>query len=118
MPAEEYVAMVSGPLVLGDPCLRTQHFLGASKLRKISPDTIEACHQLRVPHHRYKDASMKEVIMKGHALSTNTHWYRLIDGEWKFAGLCPEIRWGEEQFDQIFAEGRSEMSAEKSQTSL
>ena len=44
--------------------------------------------------------------MKGHAHSTNQHWYKKVDGEWKFAGLNPDIRWGEYDFDKIFAAGR------------
>lgn len=44
--------------------------------------------------------------MKGHAHSTNQHWYKKIDGEWKFAGLNPEIRWSEFDFDKVFQEGR------------
>ena len=44
--------------------------------------------------------------MKGHAHSTNQHWYKKVDGEWKFAGLNPEIRWSEFDFDKVFEEGR------------
>ena len=44
--------------------------------------------------------------MKGHAHSTNKHWYRKVDGEWKFAGLSPDIRWFEYDFDKVFEEGR------------
>jgi hypothetical protein len=50
--------------------------------------------------------------MKGHAHSHNTHWYKKIEGEWKFAGLNPNIRWGEYDFDGIFAKGREELSTE------
>jgi hypothetical protein len=34
------------------------------------------------------------------------HWYRKVGGEWKFAGLAPEIRWCEYDFDKVFEEGR------------
>ena len=38
--------------------------------------------------------------------------YKKEDGVWKFAGLSPDIRWGEYDFDQIFAEGRDEHGEE------
>jgi scytalone dehydratase len=59
-----------------------------------------------VPHQVYKDESLKEVVVKGHAHSMNQHWYRKIDGVWKFAGLNPTIRWSEYDFDKVFASGR------------
>ena len=106
MPAEEYVAMASDPLVLGDPLLKTQHFIGASRWEKVSDTEAVGWHQLRVPHQRYTDESRMEIAVKGHAHGTNQHWYCKIDGVWKFAGLAPEIRWGEFDFDKVFASGR------------
>jgi scytalone dehydratase len=32
-----------------------------------------------------------------------------VNGVWKFAGLNPDIRWAEYDFDKVFAEGRDEM---------
>lgn len=61
---------------------------------------------MRVPHQRYTDESRTEVAVKGHAHGTNQHWYRKIDGVWKFAGLAPEIKWGEFDFDKVFERGR------------
>lgn len=61
---------------------------------------------MRVPHQRYTDESKTEVAVKGHAHGTNQHWYRKIDGVWKFAGLAPEIKWGEFDFDKVFERGR------------
>lgn len=98
--------MASDPHVLGDKTLKTQHFCGASKWEKVSDDEIIGWHQLRVPHQRYTDETMTTVLMKGHAHSTNQHWYKKIDGVWKFAGLNPDIRWGEYDFDKIFEAGR------------
>ncbi|KAI1772554.1 Scytalone dehydratase [Hypoxylon cercidicola] len=106
MPAEEYVAMVSSPAVLGDPLLKTQHFIGGTKWEKISDTEVQGTHQLRVPHQRYTDATRTKVAVKGHAHSTNYHIYRKIDGVWKFAGLNPDIRWSEYDFDKMFASGR------------
>ncbi|KAI1144323.1 Scytalone dehydratase [Hypoxylon sp. FL0543] len=108
MPAEEFIAMVSNPSVLGDPLLKTQHFIGGSKWEKISDTEVVGTHQLRVPHQRYTDATRSNVAVKGHAHSTNVHWYRKVDGVWKFAGLNPDIRWSEYDFDKVFAGGREE----------
>jgi scytalone dehydratase len=60
---------------------------------------------------------MKEVVMKGHAHSFNLHWYKKVNGVWKFAGLCPDIRWGEYDFDRIFEAGREEMGEENGMSS-
>lgn len=106
LPAGEYVAMASDPHVLGDPLLKTQHFIGSSKWEKVSDTEAVGWHQLRVPHQRYTDESRTEIAVKGHAHGSNQHWYRKIDGVWKFAGLAPIIRWGEFDFDKVFASGR------------
>jgi len=55
---------------------------------------------------------MAEVVVKGHAHSFNTHWYKKVEGVWKFAGLNPEIRWSEYDFDKVFAAGRDELGEE------
>ena len=106
MPAKEFIAMASDPKVLGSKKLKTQHFIGGTKWEKVSDDEIIGWHQLRVPHQVYTDESLKEVKVKGHAHSTNQHWYKKVDGVWKFAGLNPDIRWSEFDFDKVFAEGR------------
>jgi len=113
MPAEEYLAMISDKNVLGNPVLRTQHFVGATKWEKVSDTEVIGYHQLRVPHQVYSDETLSEVKVKGHAHSTNTHWYRKVDGVWKFAGLCPDIRWCEYDFDKVFAAGRDEFAEAK-----
>ena len=106
MPAEEFVQMASDPHVLGDPSLKTQHFIGGTRWEKVSYTDAIGYHQLRVPHQKYTDASCKEVAVKGHAHSFNKHWYKKVDGVWKFAGLAPEIRWFEYDFDKVFQSGR------------
>lgn len=98
--------MASDPHVLGDPSLKTQHFIGGTRWEKVSYTDAIGHHQLRVPHQKYTDASCKEVVVKGHAHSFNKHWYKKIDGVWKFAGLAPEIRWFEYDFDKVFQSGR------------
>lgn len=106
LPADEYVAMASDPHVLGDPLLKTQHFIGSSKWEKVSDTEAIGWHQLRVPHQRYADETRTAVAVKGHAHGTNQHWYRKVDGKWKFAGLAVEIKWGEFDLDKVFASGR------------
>ena len=106
MPAEEFVKMASDPHVLGDPSLKTQHFIGGTRWEKVSYTDAIGYHQLRVPHQKYTDASCKEVVVKGHAHSFNKHWYKKVNGVWKFAGLAPEIRWFEYDFDKVFQSGR------------
>lgn len=106
MPASDFLAMISSPSVLGDPTLKTQHFCGASKWEMVSPTEVVGWHQLRVPHQKYTDKTLTTVAVKGHAHSTNKHWYRKLDGVWKFAGLAPDIKWFEYDFDKVFAGGR------------
>lgn len=105
--------MISDKSVLGNPLLKTQHFIGGTRWEKVSDTEVIGHHQLRVPHQVYTDSTMTEVRVKGHAYSYNKHWYRKVDGEWKFAGLCPDIRWFEDQFDQVFADGRDAFGDDK-----
>lgn len=112
MPAEEFIAMISDKAVLGNPLLRTQHFVGGSRWEKVSDTEVIGHHQLRVPHQVYTDATLKEVKVKGHAHSYNMHWYRKVDGVWKFAGLNPDIRWSEYEFEKVFADGRENFGEE------
>ncbi|RMZ78050.1 hypothetical protein DV737_g4012, partial [Chaetothyriales sp. CBS 132003] len=109
MPAADFIAMISSSQVLGDKTLKTQHFCGASKFEKVADDEIIGWHQLYVPHQRYTDETLSKVLLMGHAHSTNQHWYKKVDGVWKFAGLNPDIRWFEHDFDKVFAEGRENL---------
>ncbi|KKY32157.1 putative scytalone dehydratase [Diaporthe ampelina] len=113
MPAEEFIAMISDKAVLGNPLLRTQHFVGGSRWEKVSDTEVVGHHQLRVPHQVYTDATLSEVKVKGHAHSYNMHWYRKVDGVWKFAGLSPDIRWSEYEFEKVFADGRDNFGGEE-----
>ena len=92
--------------MLGDPLLKTQHFIGSSKWEKVSDTEVIGWHQLRVPHQRYTDETKTQVAVKGHAHGTNQHWYKKVDGKWKFAGLAVEIKWAEFDLDKVFASGR------------
>ncbi|KAJ5399599.1 Scytalone dehydratase [Penicillium sp. CMV-2018d] len=55
-----------------------------------------------VPHQKYGDDALSEVLVKGHAHGNATIQYRRVEGEWKFAGLEPDIRWKEHDVDGIF----------------
>ncbi|OAA38477.1 Scytalone dehydratase [Beauveria brongniartii RCEF 3172] len=55
MPADDFIAMVSDADFLGDPCVKTQHLLGASRWERISETEIIGHHQLRAAHQsRYQ----------------------------------------------------------------
>ncbi|GIJ86547.1 dehydratase AgnL8 [Aspergillus pseudoviridinutans] len=101
MPRDEFILMASDPRCLGNE----QHLVRLSKWEKVSDDQIVGQHQLRVVHQRYTDDSLKEVAVKGHAPGTATTWYTKVEGEWKFAGVCPKISWTEFDYDQVFADG-------------
>lgn len=116
MPARDFVTMVSSPSVLGNPLLKTQHFIGGTRWEKVSATEIVGWHQLRVPHQRYADASLTAIAVKGHAHSTNQHWYRKVGDVWLFAGLNPDIRWGEFDFEKVFEEGRELFGAGQGET--
>ncbi|KAL4987327.1 Scytalone dehydratase [Aspergillus falconensis] len=102
MPAADFLAMVSNERVLGNQRLKTQHFVGATKWAQNSEDEIVGYHQMRVAHQKYADDDLKEVIVKGHAHGKGTIWYRKVDGEWRFAGIQPDIRWSEYDHDKIW----------------
>jgi scytalone dehydratase len=106
MPAEEYIQMISSHSVLGNPLLKTQHFVGGTRWEKVSDTEVIGWHQLRVPHQRYTDSTMTRVAVEGTAHSENKHWYKKVNGVWKFAGLCPEIRFFSGNFDKVFENGR------------
>ncbi len=55
---------------------------------------------------------MREVAVKGHAHGTATVWYRRVavwGHEWKFAGVCPHIRWSEFDYDKVFEQGKEQL---------
>lgn len=74
MPADEYVAMISLPAVLGQPLLTTQYFVGASKRHQASDTEVIGWHQLRVPHQRCTDDTKTDIAVKGDAHGSIQHW--------------------------------------------
>lgn len=103
IPAADFIQMASNPHFLGNPRIRTQHFVGgAKKWTKKSETEMVGEHQMRVAHQKYEDEEQTHVSLKGHAHGTATIIYRKIDGVWKLAGVEPAIRWSEYDYDKIF----------------
>lgn len=102
MPAEEYLKMVTDEDFLGDPTIKTQHLLGATWWEKISESEVIGHHQLRAAHQVYMGPDLQTVKLRGHSHATNEHYYCKVDGVWKFAGLKPNVRWNEHQFEEVF----------------
>lgn len=102
MSAEDFVKMISDPGFLGDPLVKTQHLLGATWWERVSADEVIGHHQLRAAHNRFTGPDMQRLDRRGHGHATNEHFYRRVDGVWKFAGLRPTVRWNEYDFDKIF----------------
>lgn len=105
MAAAEFVGMASSPKFLGNARIKTQHFIGGAAkwaFSGSSGDEITGMHQMRVAHQKYKDDELTEVLRKGHAHGKATVQYRRVEGVWKFAGLTPDIRWSEHEYDLIF----------------
>ena len=104
MPAEQFVAMASNEKFLGNRRIKTQHFIGAGKWVHTGEGEITGYHQMRVAHQKYKDDKLTAVLCSGHAHGKATVQYRKVGGVWKFAGLGPDIRWTENEYDKIFQE--------------
>ena len=102
MPAESFVEMVSSDGFLGDPLVKTQHLLGATEWEHISETEVVGHHQLRAAHLRFTDVTMQRVDRRGHSHATNEHFYKKINGVWKFACLRPTVRFNEYDFEKIF----------------
>lgn len=102
MPAEQFIGIASNEHFLGNGRIKTQHFIGAGKWVQSTEDEITSYHQMRVAHQRYKDESLAEVLYQGHAHGKAIVHYRKVDGIWKFAGIEPDIRWAEHDYEKIF----------------
>jgi len=105
MPLDDYITMCSNSKFLGDPCTMTQHLVGASYFERVSETEAIGYHQLRAAHQVYTAPDLKEVKFLGHAQATNLHWYKNVDGVWKFAGLKPKVLWGEGGWSKVWDRG-------------
>ncbi|GAB0133255.1 centractin- actin- protein of the dynactin complex [Epichloe bromicola] len=102
MSADDFLAMVSDDKFLGDPCVKTQHLIGATRWERISNTKVVGHHQLRAAHQVYHEPDLRDVKLRGHSHATNEHYYTLVEGKWKFAGLKPLVRWNEHNFEKVF----------------
>jgi scytalone dehydratase len=102
MSAADFMTMITSPEFLGDPCVKTQHLLGATRWQRTSDTTVVGHHQLRAAHQVYTGPDLKTVKLRGHSYATNEHYYKKVDGVWKFAGLKPTVRWNEHDFEKVF----------------
>ncbi|CAL3963331.1 unnamed protein product [Diplocarpon coronariae] len=100
--AGDFVRMVTSERFLGNPCLQTQHLLGAHYYERISDTQIVGHHQIRAAHQLYTGPDRQTVRLKGHVHASNVHFYTRVDGVWKFAGLRPTVRWSEHEFEKVF----------------
>jgi scytalone dehydratase len=102
MSSSDFLKMVTDDDFLGDPCVKTQHLLGATRWERVSDTQVIGHHQLRAAHQVYTAPDLKTVKLKGHSHATNEHYYTKVDGVWKFAGLKPTVRWNEHDFEKVF----------------
>ncbi|KAL8918187.1 MAG: hypothetical protein Q9172_005529 [Xanthocarpia lactea] len=106
MPADDFVEMALDTKFIGNPRLKTQHLVGASKWLKTSETEMTGHHQMRVAHLRYADEDLTEVLAKARVHGKATVWYRKVDEVWKFAGIEPDLRWSDGEHDKVFQEGQ------------
>jgi scytalone dehydratase len=92
MPADEFVEMVSGAKMFGDPLLRTQHLVGSSKWEKTSDIEIFGLHQVRSGSLRSNGANKEDAVFESYRTLIVQHWYRKVDDVWKLAGIKPLSR--------------------------
>jgi scytalone dehydratase len=102
IPAVEFIGKVQQPGFMGNPRVKSSHLVGVGRFAQKSDDYIIGNHQMRLMHQRYHDDALKEVQRQGHSSGIAIVHYRKVDGVWKWAGLEPNIRFKEYEFDKIF----------------
>lgn len=100
MSAQSFLAFVSSPVFLGNPLIRTQHLLGASKYVKLGENTALGRIQIRAAHQR--EDSNGKACHNGHGHALLHHLYQSINGRWLLAGVKPVVYWNEGPFEKIF----------------
>lgn len=100
--SEDFISMMSSPDLVGDPLVHTQHLLGAARYECLSQTEIDVIHQIRAAHQRYTNSDLTSVANRGHGHGVVKHSYKKIDGDWKLAGVRPEMYWAEHDLDKIF----------------
>ena len=92
MPRDEFIDTMRRYGFVGDPLIKTQHQIGASKWQKENDDYVIGYHQLRAAHQRYSAADMRTIENEGNGHSLVQMFYRRLQGEWKIAGMKPTVR--------------------------
>ena len=80
MLADDFIAMVSNDDFLGDPCVKTQHLIGATRWERVSEFEVVGRHQLRAANQVYKEPDLKTVTLQGHSHAINEHYYTKVNG--------------------------------------
>ena len=91
----EFVAIHADAKVIGSKRLKTQHFIGAQKMERLSDGSVHVWNQVRVAHQLYVDEDLAVVANKGHAHGSTEHWYRKIEGVWKLEASKSNLNWTE-----------------------
>lgn len=87
MTPEAYVAMCNSADMLGDPGVKTQHLLVASKVRKLSSTKATAWRQIRAGHVKF-DIVTAQQTAKAHGHGVLQFFYEKVDdSQWKLCGL-------------------------------
>lgn len=68
MPAQAFIKMMSDSGFLGDPLVKTQHLLGATKWERVSDTKVVGHHQLRAAHNHFTDLTFQKDDRRGHHL--------------------------------------------------
>ena len=101
MPSDEFVSMITNENILGNPLVKTQHFLGEAKYWRTGTDSFAGEHQIRAAHQRYQPDG-KGVAGRSHSHGSIRHFYTRVDGQWKFGGLEIVGSWYEHHQEKVF----------------
>ncbi|ETS86269.1 hypothetical protein PFICI_00097 [Pestalotiopsis fici W106-1] len=83
--------------MIGDKRLKTQHFIGATKVECLDDGSVKVEHQIRVAHQRHEsEDAASPVSNKGHGHGVTTHWYKRFGEYWKITGALSNLYWSED----------------------
>lgn len=108
MTAGDFLAFVSSPHFLGDPLIHTQHLIGACTFERVEAtegeeeEVVRGLWQIRAAHQRVREDGTSECHGHGHAMIEHLYRREGKGGEWRLAGVKPNVRWNEGNFEGIF----------------
>lgn len=76
--------------MFGNPLLRTQHLLGATRLEVVSSTEVTAYHQVRSESIKVSEEDSKSVVDVSSRRVVVTMSYVKINGQWKISGMKPK----------------------------